>query len=707
MAISVGFFISGTTSAGLCSGPFTIELFTTTPPLVIGSDLFLNAGGTIYPPDPAFYSDGINVYSYKGRQIDGIFPCPTPTPTPTPGLSSTPTPTPNLTATPTPTPTVPYCLNTCDIIFNLSGFIYGYVFSTNASTNITSFFGPTLSSSDIAHTTTKLWLYDPSKIREWDITLCPFSATFNRDITLPSNLGAGLGVIDNTTLVSTVGGNVVEIDITSSPAVFTTKFATPLGRSIAGDMVYTYSAPNKLICSYTAGANKYITQHDYTTGNIEADVLVSPTIPNPWGMFMSSGNLYVCNTTGQIYNFLLSPPYTLTFIQTAPNQIYGASQPPECADIVIEPGTPTPTPTPTLTSTPPPLLCPFESYCISIGDSYYDGTYVSGGTWNDQIFWINNSNGFYIYFSLDNNCWCLSDSLDGVCKLFGPSPCNTDCPDLCDGFFTGGSCPTPTPTPTEYCQPISFESAFDCELPLTPTATVTGTPTPTPTPTPTATEICGGKGISVTVNVLTPTPTATSGKMVPTPTASPQYNCNFDGSVVFNTFDDYIRCNGSKSFKDCVSGFLYYTTDVVLDPFGETPAEEYVYQSFVNGISTCITYEGFVSDISGVSTIVLTGILGPKSEGSCSQCVIINTPTPTPTLTSTPTPTSSSPLPICYQYLVVNNYLKPSPFTYTLCSTGSPITQDVNGYGSTTICSSTIPTTTSNFITITNTGICN
>jgi len=448
MATSVGFFISGATSAGLCSGPFTLELFTTSPPLIVGSDLCLNSGCSApIPPDPAFYSDGINTYFYKSRVIVNITACPTPTPT--------------LTSTPTPTPT---------------------------------------------------------------------------------------------------------------------------------------------------------------------------TTPGP---------------------------------------------------------------------------CPFESYCISTGNIVYDNTYYSAGTYNSQIYWSGETNGLFIFSSSTENCWCLSNTLGGDCGLFGASPCNNDCPDLCNGFFNGGPCPTPTPTPTQYCQPISFEAVFDCELPLTPTATVTGTPTPTPTPTPTATEICGGKGISVTVNVLTPTPTATSGKMIATPTPSPQYNCNFDGSVIFNTFDDYIRCNGSKSFKDCVSGFLYYTTDVVLDPFGETPAEGYVYQSFVNGISTCITYEGFVSDISGVSTIVLTGILGPKSEGSCSQCVTLNTPTPTPTLTSTPTPTASSPLPICYQYLVVNNYIKPSPFTYTLCSTGSPITQDVNGYGSTTICSSTIPTTTSNFITITNTGICN
>ena len=365
--------------------------------------------------------------------------------------------------------------------------------------------------------------------------------------------------------------------------------------------------------------------------------------------------------------------------------------------------TQTPTPTPTLTPGP----CPYESYCISTGGLIYDDTYISGGTWNGELFWTGSTNGFYIYFSSTDNRWCLSTSLDGDCYLFGPSPCNTDCPDLCDNFFTGGSCPTPTPTPTQYCQPISFEAAFDCELPLTPTATITGTPTPTPTPTPTATEICGGKGISVTANVLTPTPTATSGKMIATPTPSPQYNCNFDGSVVFNTFDDYIICNGSKRFKECNTGFLYYTTDVVLDPLGGTPAKGYVYESFVNGISTCIVYDGFVSDIAGVNTIVLTNILGPESEGSCSQCVIINTPTPTPTLTSTPTQTPSTPTSACYNYLIENSYIKPEKFTYNPCSTGTPTQQNINGNSSVTVCSSSVPTTISTFITITNIGICN
>ena len=356
-----------------------------------------------------------------------------------------------------------------------------------------------------------------------------------------------------------------------------------------------------------------------------------------------------------------------------------------------------------------PTQCPFPSYCISTGNLQYDDTYYSAGTYNDQTYWTGGTGALILFLSPTENCWCLSTDFNDPCLLFGPSPCNNDCPDLCDGFFNPGVCPTPTPTPTQYCQTISFEAAFDCDLPITPTPTPTPTKTLTPTPTPTATELCGGRAMSINVVVYTPTPTptATGGKMVPTPTASPQYNCNFDGSVVFNTFDDYIRCNGSKRFKDCVSGMLYHTTDVVLDPFGGTPAEGYVYQSFVDGISTCISYEGFVSNIAGVNTINLTSILGKLIDGACSQCVIINTPTPTPTLTSTPTPTASSPLPTCNNYLIENSYIQTQTFSYTSCITGLPVDGVLDGYGSTTICSSTLPTTTSSLITITNTGLCN
>ena len=699
----LGFFTDGNASpVGLCAGPFPNRTYGDS--LSTGEPLWFNntciPGGEI--TSNLYYSDGTNIYFFNLGVIQTITPCSTPTSTPTPTpIVPTPTPTiPTTTSTPTPTieklpptptptpstPSEPYNLATCDIIFNLGDAIYGYVFSTNVSTNITSYFTPSpIGSNDIAHTNTKLWMYDSSFIQEYDITLSPFSVTFNRYINLPQPLGAGLGVIDNTTLVSSSGSDIVEIDITTSTAVITPKFTIPSGRFIAGDMVYTYSAPNKLICSYDDFTNTYITQHDYATGTIEVDEMVSPTIPAPYGIFMSLGDLYICNFNGQIYNFNLISPYSLTYIKTAPNAIYGASQPPECADIVIS----------------PPPICPFESYCISTGNIVYDGTYYSAGTYSDQAYWSGETNGLFIFLSPTENCWCLSNSLGGDCYLFGPSPCNNECPDLCDDFFNTGSCPTPTPTPTQYCQPISFEAAFDCELPLTPTPTVTGTPTPTPTQTPTATEICGGKSISVTVNILTPTPTATNGKMIATPTPSVQYNCNFDGTVVFNTFDDYIRCNGSKRFKDCISGMLYHTTDVVLDPLGGTPAEGYVYQSFVDGISTCISYEGFVNNVAGVNTINLTSILGKLVDGACSQCVNINTPTPTPTPTGTPTPTPTLTRPACIQYSINNTFIQPLTYTYTDCGTGLPIIKTINSQKYNKTCSSSVPTSTSSFVIIT------
>ena len=406
----------------------------------------------------------------------------------------------------------------------------------------------------------------------------------------------------------------------------------------------------------------------------------------------------------------LTPTPTLTLTPThteTPSQTQTNTPSPTLTPTPTKTSTLTPTPTKTLTPTPTstPLSCVVESYCISTGEELYDGNYYLGGTWNNELYWINLTNNFVIYYSSGTTQWCLSNVLDGNCLLFGASSCSSICPDLCGGFFNEGPCPTPTPTPTEFCQQISFDAIFDCELPLTPTPTITGSPQETPTPTPTATEICGGLGISLVVNILTPTPKPTTTN-TPTLTSTPLYNCNFDGSVVFNTFDDYIKCSGSKIFKDCNTGFLYYTTDVVLDPLGNTPDEGYVYQSFVDGISTCVVYNGFVNDIAGVSTIVLTSILGLESQGSCSQCVIINTPTPTPTLTSTPTPTPSTSTSACYNYLITNPYIMTENFTYNPCSTGTSTQQNINGNSSLTICSSSVPTTDSKFITITNIGFC-
>jgi hypothetical protein len=102
--------------------------------------------------------------------------CPvTPSPTPTP----TPTPTPN-------TPIVPQC----SIIVNTdANDVYSYVYQTNNSTLLNPYFDTPLPlvSDDVAHTNSKLWLYDGNFIYDYNITLSPFSGVFNRQYSILSS----------------------------------------------------------------------------------------------------------------------------------------------------------------------------------------------------------------------------------------------------------------------------------------------------------------------------------------------------------------------------------------------------------------------------------------------------------------------------------------------------------------------------------------
>ena len=592
-------------------------------------------------------SDSVLVGPYVLCTDCGTCPTPTPTETPTP--------------TPTPTSTGP-CFANCDIIFNDGSRVYGYVFSSNVSTFLNSYFDVAPPSSpDIAHTTTKLWMYNSASITEYDITLCPFSATFNRTISLTSSLGAGLTAIDDVTLISTISNNVVQIDISGPSAIVTTMFPVPTGRIIAGDMVYTTSTPHKLICSYINGSNTNITQHDYSTGVVEVDVIVSPTVTNPFGMFMTSGNIYVCNYDGNLYNFELSPPHNLTFVKTAPNFIGGASQPPICANVVIITPTPTATPTPTPTPTP---MCEIMTYCLNTGGIVpYDGEFNYEGDYNGYGYYVH-TNGSTIdsYIFFDGDKWCLSDTLGGDCILFGNTPCNTFCPEICEDCLTEGECPIiPTPVPGP-CDDFDFEGLFNCYVPTptpTPSPTSTPKPTATPTATPTPTPDCSGKSLTLsatTVVIVTPTPT-------PTPTTTELPKICYTGDVVYNLFDETFMCSTTKKLTNCQSGEEYYLVDPI--QYNDINIETGVtITAVINDNLVCATYDG-LSNISSNSTLSLvTGIIGY----GCENC---NLPTPTPTTQ-------------CIEVYAENitsgnpNGNSSIKFSYTNCSGNSQMTNSVN-----------------------------
>ena len=327
-------------------------------------------------------------------------------------------------------------------------------------------------------------------------------------------------------------------------------FPVPTGRQISGDMVYTDAAPHKLICSYTDGINKYVTQHDYSTGVVEVDVTVSPTVPDPFGLFMTSGDLYVCNVNGLIYDLELSPPHNLTLAKSAPNLISGASQPPLCANVVIIPN-PTPTPTPsitptttvtptvtaTLTPTPSPT-CPFGDCFHYVSVTLTGSTQISfdlcyvGGTQVRNLSSSSYPATLTLGPTLGDDCY----SGNSYTVLSGSEPISVDyfnpcCDTPVTPTPTSSETPTPTPTLTSTVTPTVTQTS---EPTTTPTLTSTTTPTPSVTTTVTPT----------TTSTITPTPSITPS-ITPSSTPAPCFECTYLYTGTTGS------CGESISYTDC------------------------------------------------------------------------------------------------------------------------------------------------------------
>jgi hypothetical protein len=225
-------------------------------------------------------------------------------------------------------------LTTSSVLFNSpQGQVYFYDSSTNISTKLNVPSTSSAYSSDIAHTQNKLWINSFSTIREWDITLNPFTATLNRTITLPHSIGAGLGAIDDTTLIATntsVSPNtVVTLDITSNSPTSTYKFDLAVsgsGRVIAGDLLLTTT--NKVITTNYASGVTYATQFNYATGTVEVDTNIGGIIGGPFGLYIENNNIYIMNSDGGVYQIDKTSPYNITLTGSTGVTVFGASQVP-------------------------------------------------------------------------------------------------------------------------------------------------------------------------------------------------------------------------------------------------------------------------------------------------------------------------------------------------------------------------------------------
>jgi hypothetical protein len=123
------------------------------------------------------------------------------------------------------------------------------------------------------------------------------------------------------------------------------------GREVSGDILLTTTNKILVTNSTTSGPYlTYLTQYSYPSGTFEVEVDITSTTSQPYGLFIDSGNIYVCNSGGEIYNVDVNFPYTQTLSNISGLFVGGASQVPSCCDTNLNlPPTPTPTNTPTPT----------------------------------------------------------------------------------------------------------------------------------------------------------------------------------------------------------------------------------------------------------------------------------------------------------------------------------------------------------------------
>jgi hypothetical protein len=328
--------------------------------------------------------------------------------------------------------------------------------------------------------------------------------------------------------------------------------------------------------------------------------------------------------------------------------------------------------------------CLFTTYCVqNTGFPEWDDNYIRTGTFNDNSYYIGQTNGYVIFFSSEGY-WCLADYIDGTCFLSGKKPCYTICPDLCEDYFTRGVCPPPVPDPAQECSTFDFDAYFECDVDITPTPTPTNTSTPTITPTPTSTSLCS-LYVNAGIQSFTPTPTSTPA-ITPSSTGTINRGCGFIGDVTFNTINTTILCSFSLEFQDCYNGSRYYTTNTLSNPGGGALEQFMIFQATIDGKRACISYVGVNNDIIGGNNIVfVSGLIGYSNLGQCASCLEVLTPTPTPTPSITPTitltSTSNKPSPPAASNTPTPTKTRPVVYyTYERCGSNRRVCQPFEAY---------------------------
>jgi hypothetical protein len=222
---------------------------------------------------------------------------------------------------------VPEC---CGTLFTDGNDVYYY----NSNMNLLNVPGFT-STYGIAMTSHYLWSVTTAFL-QWDITLAPFTATYNTSIPFPVGFttSSGIVAIDDATLIavddSVSPPNVVELTIDNpvSPTFITPviKFALQTDRIAAGNLLYTNDGKLIVINQDTVSTDYYLTQYDYATGTIEADLQLTVV---PTSIYQCDCTIFI--TVGStVYAIEKSSPNSIVEVTTITPAPISATQVATC-----------------------------------------------------------------------------------------------------------------------------------------------------------------------------------------------------------------------------------------------------------------------------------------------------------------------------------------------------------------------------------------
>lgn len=188
-----------------------------------------------------------------------------------------------------------------------SGLLYRYEPSNG---NLVSLFDLGTTVTDVAHTANKLFVivyfFDGSgfvsRLKEYNITLNPFTQTFVQNHDMPSsNYGVGLHA-ESDTEIYICGDNMIKVVISAGVATPTVLFAMPSGYHCTGDLVYDNTTDLFLIA--------YDNMTDFKIGvfDLTGTLVRSATAPEDdiYGIYQFAGDTFILSGSGSLYQLNLT-----------------------------------------------------------------------------------------------------------------------------------------------------------------------------------------------------------------------------------------------------------------------------------------------------------------------------------------------------------------------------------------------------------------